>query len=109
MDCERGPPLKIHKGNIDECFDKANFRPNFAVQLVKRVYSKNERGTSNSSGDHRHRKRKLSPNRMLAVKNAVYTYHPVLPSETVWKAFRIATDSSCRQLNRPKKTHLHIF
>ena len=45
MDCELGPPLKIHKEIIDECFDKANSRPNLAVQLVKRVYSKNERGS----------------------------------------------------------------
>ena len=81
MDCELGPPLKIRKEIIDECFDKANSRPNLAVQLVKRVYSRKERGMSNSSGDHRHGKRKLSPNRMLAVKNAMYTYHPVLPSE----------------------------
>ena len=107
VDYERGPPLKIRKKVIDECFDKANSRPNLAVQLVKRVYSRKERSMSNCSGDHRYGKRKLSPNRMLAVKDAVYSLHPVRPSEkeeTVWKAFRIAIDSSCRQLNRPK-TH----
>ena len=70
MDCERGPPLKIRKQIIDECFDKANFRPNLAVELAKRVYSRKERGMSNCSGNHRHGKRKLSPNRMLAVKKA---------------------------------------
>ena len=111
-DYERGPPLKIRKEVAEECYKKASSRQNFAVQLVKQAYSKAERSTSNCSGDHRYGKKKLSPTRMRAVKDALYSIFLVRPmekEETVWKAYKIAIDSSCRQLNRSKKTHVHIM
>ena len=100
VDYENGHPLK--------CYQKANSKVNLAVQLVERLYSWKERATSNCSGDHRYGKKKLSLIRMTAVKDALYEIYPVRLSEkeeTVWKEFKTAIDSSCRQLNKPKKTH----
>ena len=59
------------------------------------------------SGDHRYKKRKLSPNRMEAVKKATFAVYPVKPGESredSWKQYKIAIDTSCRQISRPKKT-----
>ena len=112
VDYENGPPLKIQREVTEECYQKANSKVNLAVQLVKRVYSRKERATSNCSGDHRFAKKKLSPTRMTAVKDALYGIYPVRPSEkeeTMWKEFKIAIDSSCRQLNKPKQTHTHVL
>ena len=104
--------MKIQREITDECYQKANSKVNLAVQLVKRVYSRKERATSNCSGDHRFGKKKVSPTRMMAVKDGLYGIYPVRPSEMeemVWKDFKIAIDSSCRQLNKPKQTHSHMF
>ena len=112
VDYEQGPPLKICKEVTDDCYKKANSRLNLAVQLVKKVYSREERATSNCTGDHRYEKKKLSPTRMRAVKDALYAISRVRPmekEEIVWKAYKIAIDSSCRQLNRSKKTHTRMF
>lgn len=110
MDYERVSPLKIRKEIIDECFNKANSRPNLAVQLVS-VLQKRERHVKlfwkSSLWEE-----EAVPEQNAGSEEGVYTYHPVLPSEkeeTVWKAFRIAIDSSCRQLNRPKKAHSCMF
>ena len=107
VDYENGPPLKIRREATEECYQKANSKVNLAVQLVKREYSRKERATSNSSGDHRFGKKKLSPTRMTAMKDALYRIYPVRPSEkeeTVWREFKIAIDNSCHQLNKPKQT-----
>ena len=74
---------------------------------MRRCYSRAEQSTSNCSGDHRYRKRKLSPNRMEAVKRATFAVYPVKPGESredAWKQYKIAIDTSCRQISRPKKT-----
>ena len=76
-----GPPYKFHQKVIDDCYNKANSKQNLAVQLVKTCYSKRERATSNCAGDHRYGKKKLFPNRMKAVKNAIYTMHPIRTGE----------------------------
>ena len=75
-DYDCGPPLKIRKEIVEECYEKANSRPNLAVQLVKRSYSRIERATSNCTGDHRYNKGKLSPTRMKAVKDALFSIYP---------------------------------
>ena len=49
------------------------------------------------------RKKQLSPRRMAAVKEAVYSLFPIeqgQEEEEVWKTYRIAIDSSCRGLVR---------
>ena len=105
-DYGHGPPLKIRKEVVDECYQKANSKVNLAVQLIKRSYSRRERATSNCAGDHRYKKKKLSPQRMQAVKDALFSIYPVRPGEKEenhWRSYRIAIDSSCRQLNRSKK------
>ena len=101
-----GPPYKIKKNVIDDCYKKATSKSNLAVQLVRKVYTKHERATSNSSGDHRYKKKKLSPARMEAVKSATFSIYPVRPGvteEEAWKQFKIAIDTSCRQIYRSRK------
>ena len=101
-----GPPFKFKADVVADCYKKAPSKGNFAVQLVKRCYSKAERSSSNCSGDHRYKKRKLSPNRMEAVKNTTFSFYPVKPGESkddTWKTYKIAIDSSCRQINRRRK------
>ena len=63
--------MKIQREITDECYQKANSKVNLAVQLVKRVYSRKERATSNCSGDHRFGKKKPSVTGMTAVKDAL--------------------------------------
>ena len=67
-----GPPLKIRKEVVDQCYQKANLKTNLTVQLIKRSYSRKERATSNCAGDHRYKKKNLSPQRMQSVKDAVF-------------------------------------
>jgi hypothetical protein len=103
---DNGPPFKFKNEVVDECYKKSSSKVNLAVQLVRTAYSKAERANSNCSGDHRYGKRKLSPSRMNAIKAAIYSIYPVRPGEKeelIWKAYRVAIDSSCRSLNRPKK------
>ena len=57
---------------MDQCYQKASSNANLAMQLIKRSYSRKERTNSNCAGDHRYKK-KLSPNRMQAVKDALST------------------------------------
>ena len=97
-----GPPYTIKQKLIDDCYKKASSCSNFAVQLVCNSFSKLERATSNCAGDHRYKKKKLSPERMSAVKKATSSIYPVRPGQTEkwWKSFKIAIDSSCRSLNR---------
>ena len=105
-DYELGPPFKFQKQVIDECYKKATSRSNLAVQLVRRAYSKAERATANCTGDHRYKKKKLSPARMEAVKSAAFSLYPIRPgvtAEEAWKPYKIAIDTSCRQINRPRK------
>ena len=73
---------------IAECYKAANSENNLVVQLVKKCFTKFERATSNCAGIG---KRQLSPKRMAAVKNAVYSIYPVRPGQTekvAWKEYR---------------------
>ena len=66
----------------NDCYKKASSKANCAVLLVRRCFSRTEQSTSNCSGDHWYRKRKLSPNRMEAVKKATFAVSPVKPGES---------------------------
>ena len=91
---------------VDECYKVANSQANFAVQLVRRCYSKTERATSNCAGMG---KKALSPRRLAAIKEAIYSIYPVRPGEKeeeIWKMYRRTIDSSCHQLNRPRYSSL---
>ena len=49
---------------------------------------------------------KVPNEHMQAVKDALFSIYPVRPGEkeeNYWRLYRIAIDSSCRQLNRSKK------
>ena len=75
-----------------DLYKKKTSQAKFAVQLVKRSYSKAERSTSKCSGDHQYKKRKLSPNRMEAVKNTTFSVYPVKPGESkedAWKTYKL--------------------
>jgi hypothetical protein len=97
-------PLAIKKNIIQDCYKAANSEVNLAVQLVRKCFSRSERASSNCSGIG---KISLSPTRLAAVKEALYSIYPIRPGqkeEDVWKMYRRAIDSSCRQLNRPTLT-----
>ena len=86
VDYEQGPPLWIHKEVTDDCYKKAISRPNLAIQLVKKVYSREEQATSICAGDHGYGKKKLSQDgRMRAVKNAVKNALCHIPSQAYRK------------------------
>ena len=94
---------KIRQEVISKCYKAANSKANLAVQLVRRCYSIHERATSNCAGIG---KKQLSPNRMEAIKGAIYSIYPVRPDENekdTWRLYKHAIDSSCRQLNRPTR------
>ena len=99
-----GPPYKFKKHVIDDCYKKATSRCNLAVQLVRKCYFKAERATSNCTGDHQYKKKKLSPTRMQAVKSPTFSISPVRPGESkeeAWKLVKI--NASCRQIKSSKK------
>ena len=77
-----GPPYKFRKQVIDDCYKKATLRCNLAVQLVRKCYSKAERATSKCTGEHRYKKKKLSPARMQAVRLATFSIYPIIPGNT---------------------------
>ena len=94
-------PLLFKEEVISEAYKTANSQVNLAVQLAKRSYSRKERARSNCAG--KCNKRPLSPRRLAAIKEAIYAIYPVRPGqkeEDVWRPYRLAIDSSCRQLNR---------
>ena len=94
-------PVVIKPSVVAECYRSANSQVNLAVQLVRRCYSRKERATSNCAGRG---KKQLSPRRLTAIKEVVYSVYPVHPGqkeEDAWKVYRRVIDSSCRQLNRP--------
>ena len=95
-------PVLFEQEVIAETYKEANSQVNIAVQLVRKAYSRNERVRSNCSG--KANKLLLSPRRLAAVKKAVHGIHPVRPGQKekdAWRPYRLAIDSSCRQLNRP--------
>ena len=80
-------------------------RGNFATNLMKKCYSDDERVTSNVRGSHQ--KHKLSPKRMLKIKNAVFEIYPLTQRETekeAWADCVRAIDTSNRTLSRKKKS-----
>ena len=80
---------------ITESYKAANSQVNLAVQLVRRAYSRKERAMSNCTGE--------CNKRLAAIREAIYSIYPVCPGQKekgVWRSYRLAMDSSCRQLNR---------
>ena len=72
-----GPLYKFRKQVIDDCYKKATLRCNLAVQLVRKCYYKAKRATSKCTGDHRYKKKKLSPARL-----ATFFIYPINPGNT---------------------------
>ena len=82
VEYDKGPPYKFKRGIVDECYKKASSKSNFAVQLVCKGYSNQDRTTSYCTGEHRYKKKQLSPERKLAVVNATFAIYPVRPGQT---------------------------
>ena len=102
-------PLVFKQEVISESYEAAKSQVNLAVQLVRRAYTRRERACSNCSG--KMNKRPLSPRRMAAIKEVVYSIYPVSSGQDekdAWRPYRQAIDSSCRQLNRPAYSTIHI-
>ena len=76
-------------------------RKNFAANLVRAVFSEQDRAASNVNG--KNNKKKLDPTRIQAIKEASFKMFPCSTGETelsAWPACIIAIDQSCRRLNR---------
>ena len=99
-------PKRIKQSVKDECYRKASSEVNFAVLLVRKCYTKAEMSQSNCTGDCG--KRMLSPKRMSAIKECVYSVYPIKPGETdesTWKRYKVAINESCRRLKRHVKKY----
>ena len=80
---------------------KSSSRPNFAVNLVRELFSKAIRSRSNCSG--KCGKEQLDTNIIKQVREAVFNLYPLTYGENediAWKKVRNAIDESCRRLNR---------
>ena len=103
-------PLKIRREVVEDCWRKACSQSNFAMLLARKAFSEKERATSNCTGDHRYKKKALSPNRIEAVKEAIASVQPQQPGqkpEEWWKPYKDAINASCRGLCRRQKASTH--
>ena len=76
-------------------------RPNFCVQLIRELFSNEERRECNVKG--KRGKKKLNEAKMLIVKENAFNLYPVTSGEqqhTAWRLCERAIDESCRRLNR---------
>ena len=107
-DYDCSPPLKIGKDVVGQCYQKPSSKADLAVQLIKQSYSRKEKTTSNCAGDHRYKKKNPC---QTAVKDALFPVYLVRPGqkEDHWRIYRIAIDSSCRQLNHSEKQYPGCF
>ena len=62
-------PLKLRREVVEDCWRKACSQSNFAVLLARKAFSEKERTTSNCTGDHRYKKKALSPNQLRATEH----------------------------------------
>lgn len=84
-------------------------RSNFAVNLVRRLFTTEERKNSNVRGVLG--KKKLNPEMMLKVREATFQLFPCDTMENeshVWTYCCKAIDESCRRLNRPGKENKYV-
>jgi len=79
-------------------------RQNFAVNLVRSLFTVNERKVSNVAGVLG--KKKLDPKRIVRIKEATFQTYPLEAGETIVGAWALcikSIDESCRRLNRIPK------
>ncbi len=79
-------------------------RPNFTVNVVRSLFSMEERKMSNVGG--KLGKKQLDPQRISRIKEATFQTYPLETGETMLGAWGLCTksiDESCRRLNRKPK------
>ena len=80
---------------------KSCSRANFSVNLVREIFSKEERQESNVKG--KRGKKKLSEGKMSIVQEKSFQIYPLANGEDYYKSWRLcerAIDESNRRLNR---------
>jgi len=96
----------ISQEKLSQLFCKSCSRPNFAVNLVRELFSEDIRKISNVSGRG---KKRLDEEKMAYIKATVFQFHPCPQAEKIsekWKECVIMIDESNRRLvNKPKKRH----
>jgi len=93
----------IPPDRLSQLFIKSCSRQNFAVNLVRELFTEDTRKVSNYSGKG---KKKLDEKKMEYVKKTVFLYHCCLEKDKVekWKECTIMIDEANRRLNnKPKK------
>ena len=89
--------------NLNEIRLNSRSRMNFTVQLMRQLFSENERKVSNVNG--KMGKKKLDPQRIAYIRNAAFHVFPLTGAEReteAWSRCIKAMDESSRRLNRPK-------
>jgi len=90
---------------LSQLFIKSCSRQNFAVNLVRELFTEDTRKVSNVSG--RLGKQKLDVKKMEYVQATVFRYHGCLDKEKEarWKECVVMIDESNRRLNNKPKKH----
>ena len=94
-------PLAISPSVVKQCNNISTSRKNFAVNLVRKMFSTQERMTSNCAG--KKGKDALDPTRLELVKKHVFSEWPLKPGSDgrkEWKDCIQAIDEAGRRLNR---------
>ena len=92
-------------GLVNEVRLQSCSRSNFCSNMVRRLYSVEERKRSNVRG--KLGKSKLDPSRLAIVRQTAFQVYPLATGEreeTVWRHCIKAIDESCRRLNRVRLT-----
>ncbi|XP_071949888.1 uncharacterized protein [Antedon mediterranea] len=79
---------------------------NFALGLVRKLFTKDEMRNSNVNG--KQGREKLDPVRIRIVKDLVIEYYkiPFIDQSFIWKHCIISIDEGCRRLRRKRKTDI---
>ena len=89
---------------------KSCSRRNFAVNLVRSIFSPEEMARSNCSGTRG--KEKLDEERLAAIRRATFLLWPLQAGEIEkkeWYKCMYGIDEACRRLNRPRHSKKDMF
>jgi len=93
----------IPPDRLTQIFCKSCSRCNFAVNLVRELFTTEVRKTSNVTGRN---KEQLDKAKMAYIKATVFKYHPCTQADKLseaWKDCILMIDESNRRLNKTKK------
>ena len=101
---ERTKSVKLTQELLNHIRTKSCSRPNFCVNLVRELFTIEERRQSNVRG--KKDKKQLNQQLMDLVKNSAFQMYPLATGEQqllAWNHCIKAIDESCRRLNRANK------